>query len=125
MEPGMSGVRLIVAGYVYTTDCQPVPGAQIEFWQAGPDGQYDLQGYRFRGHLFTDENGFYRLETLLPAVYEGRPRHIHVKVLPQNAPGLTTQLYFPDDSPLPALTVDYNETAGEAQAMFNFVVAAP
>ncbi len=41
--------------------------------------------------------GRFRLETIVPAEYPGRARHIHVKV---QAPGkrlLTTQLYFPND----------------------------
>ncbi len=39
----------------------------------------------------------YRLQTIVPAEYPGRTRHIHVKV---QAPGkriLTTQLYFRDE----------------------------
>lgn len=122
IEPGMSGTKLVITGYVVTRDCRPVDGAQVEFWQAGPDGEYDLQGYRFRGHLFTDANGYYRLETLLPAVYGGRPRHIHVKVLPPGSAGLTTQLYFPDDSPVAELTVAYDESVEGALAVFNFVL---
>jgi len=44
----------------------------------------------------SDAQGRYRLETIIPAEYPGRARHIHVKV---QAPGrrvLTTQLYFPN-----------------------------
>jgi protocatechuate 3,4-dioxygenase beta subunit len=37
------------------------------------------------------------LETILPGLYTGRTRHIHVKVQAPNGPILTTQLYFPDE----------------------------
>ncbi len=124
IEPGMSGERLTLSGYVLTVDCRPLSGVRLEFWQADANGQYDLQGYRLRGHLFTDANGFYRLETILPAIYGGRPRHIHVKVLPPTGGGLTTQLYFPGDSPLPALTVVLTQRATGAQAVFHFVLPA-
>jgi protocatechuate 3,4-dioxygenase beta subunit len=33
---------------------------------------------------------------VLPGIYEGRTRHIHVKVRPPRRPTLTTQLYFPN-----------------------------
>jgi protocatechuate 3,4-dioxygenase beta subunit len=81
-----------------------------------------LQGYRLRGHVFTDENGHYQIETILPAPYETRPRHIHVMLLPPGHPGLTTQLYFPGDSPYPDLTVALSEGAQGATAEFNFVL---
>ena len=44
----------------------------------------------------TDAEGRYRLETILPAEYPGRARHIHVKVQPPGGRVLTTQLYFPN-----------------------------
>jgi protocatechuate 3,4-dioxygenase beta subunit len=50
-----------------------------------------------RGHQFTDDTGRYELETILPGLYTGRTRHIHVKVQAPNQPVLTTQLYFPNE----------------------------
>jgi protocatechuate 3,4-dioxygenase beta subunit len=122
IEPGMSGTPLTISGYVLTVDCKWVPGTKLEFWQADANGEYDLQGYRLRGHVFTDENGRYQIETILPAPYESRPRHIHVMVLPPGQPGLTTQLYFPGDSPYPELTVALVENAQGARGEFNFVL---
>ena len=93
----MGGRRLVVAGTVLTTDCRPVRRALLDFWQADDAGRYDNQGYRLRGHQHADAQGRFRLETIFPAEYPGRTRHIHVKV---QAPGkriLTTQLYFPGD----------------------------
>ena len=96
-EPGMQGVPLKVTGYVYTTDCRPVAGALLDFWHADDAGEYDNVGYRLRGHQFAAEDGRYELETILPGLYTGRTRHIHVKAQAPNQPVLTTQLYFPDE----------------------------
>ena len=129
IEPGMSGTRLIVAGYVLTKDCQPLAKAMLDFWQADDKGAYDNAGYRLRGHLFTDETGRYTLETILPGEYPGRTEHIHVKVQAPNGPILTTQLYFPgvaandrDSIFDPALLADVQDTATGKVATFNFVV---
>lgn len=92
-----SRTRLVVAGQVLSPQCRPVANALLEFWHADESGEYDNQGYRYRGHQHADAEGRYRLETIIPAEYPGRARHIHVKV---QAPGrrvLTTQLYFPND----------------------------
>lgn len=97
LEAGLSGARLVLTGYVLSTACEPIGGAWLDFWQANGNGEYDNVGYRLRGHQFSDEAGLYRLETILPALYGSRPRHIHVKVQPAGGLLLTTQLYFPDD----------------------------
>lgn len=92
-----SNSRFIVSGVVMSAQCKPVPNARLEFWHADEQGAYDNRGYRYRGHQHADAKGRYRLETIRPAIYTGRARHIHVKV---QAPGrrvLTTQLYFAGD----------------------------
>jgi protocatechuate 3,4-dioxygenase beta subunit len=97
LEPGMPGTRIVIEGTVLTTGCKPVPRALLDFWQADARGEYDNAGYRLRGHQLTDDAGRYRLETVVPGLYPGRTRHVHVNV---QAPGrrvLTTQLYFPDE----------------------------
>ena len=63
-----------------TTSGKPVPNALIDFWQADARGAYDNSGYRFRGHQFTNAKGQYTLFTLVPGLYPGRTKHIHVKV---------------------------------------------
>ncbi len=123
IEPGMGGTPLIIRGYVISVTCRPIAGARLEFWQADANGEYDLQGYRLRGHVFSDETGFYQIETILPAPYESRPRHIHVKVIPMGLPELTTQLYFPEDSPYPELTVKLSDGPEGMIADFTFVLA--
>jgi protocatechuate 3,4-dioxygenase beta subunit len=80
LEPGMPGTKLVIEGSVLTAACKPVPRAMLDFWQADATGRYDNSGYRLRGHQLTNEAGRYRLETIVPAEYPGRTRHIHVKV---------------------------------------------
>jgi MFS family permease len=41
--------------------------------------------------------GAFRLETIVPGLYPGRTRHIHVKVQAPGEPILTTQLFFPGE----------------------------
>lgn len=97
LEKGASA-RLVVTGRVLSAQCRPVANALLEFWHADEFGEYDNKGYRYRGHQHADAEGRYRLETIVPAEYPGRARHIHVKV---QAPGqrvLTSQLYFPDEA---------------------------
>jgi len=97
LEPGMPGTRIIVEGSVMTTECRPIPRALLDVWHADDRGDYDNRGYRLRGHLFADDAGRYRVETIVPGVYPGRTRHFHVKVQAPGRPVLTTQLYFPGE----------------------------
>jgi protocatechuate 3,4-dioxygenase beta subunit len=97
IEPGTSGRIMELSGLVLTRLCRPVARALLDVWQADADGAYDLQGYRLRGHLFTDADGRYRLRTIVPGPYRGRTRHMHVRVQAPNRPVLTTQLYFPGE----------------------------
>ena len=95
---GATGTRLALSGRVLTTAGKPVARALIDFWQCDARGAYDNSGYRFRGHQFTDARGRYTLATVVPGVYPGRTKHIHVKVQAPKRSVLTTQLYFPDVS---------------------------
>ena len=97
LETGMKGTKLVVSGRVVTRGCRPVAGALLDFWQADDDGNYDNEGFRLRGHQFADRDGRFRLETIVPGVYPGRTRHIHVRVQAPAGRVLTTQLYFPGE----------------------------
>lgn len=97
LEPGIGGAKIVVTGVVLSTSCQPVPRALIDVWHADDRGAYDTAGYRLRGHQYTDDQGRYRLETIVPGSYPGRTRHFHVKVQAPKGPVLTTQLYFPGE----------------------------
>ena len=89
------GTRLTLTGRVLTTAGRPVPRVLIDFWQCDAAGVYDNSGYRFRGHQLTDARGRYSLLTVVPGLYTGRTKHIHVKVQAPRKPVLTTQLFFP------------------------------
>jgi protocatechuate 3,4-dioxygenase beta subunit len=98
VEPGFRGERLVLTGQVVSPQCRPVPQALLDFWHCDENGEYDNVGFRYRGHLFAGAEGRFRLETIVPAIYPGRARHIHVKVQAPGARVLTTQLYFPGDA---------------------------
>jgi protocatechuate 3,4-dioxygenase beta subunit len=129
---GMAGTRLTITGYVLNTRCKPVKNALIDVWQCDAGGVYDNEGYRLRGHQFTDAMGRWRLDTIVPGVYPGRTRHIHVKVQAPNRPVLTTQLYFPGtpqnasdgifDASL--LLRRYRKAGAKRTARFDFVLDA-
>ena len=92
---GLDGRALLVTGRVLSPDCRPRRNALLDFWQADGAGEYDNAGTGGRGHQFTDAQGRFRLETVVPGLYPGRTRHIHVKVQARGGDVLTTQLYFP------------------------------
>jgi protocatechuate 3,4-dioxygenase beta subunit len=126
----MAGTRIVVAGSVLATDCRPIPGALVDFWQADDRGEYDNAGFRLRGHQFTDELGRYRLETVVPGVYPGRTRHFHVRVQAPSQSVLTTQLYFPDEPGnrsdgifRPELVMAVRDAERQKTAAFDFVLA--
>jgi len=131
IDEGMPGVPVLILGRVFDQDCNPIPGAKLDFWLADVNGEYDNVGYTLRGHVFTDENGNYTLESIEPTSYTGRPPHIHVKVYaPSGEELLTTQMYFAGSedsaevSNAPELYVNYLEPDGNGrmQVLFNFVV---
>jgi protocatechuate 3,4-dioxygenase beta subunit len=92
---GAGGTALTLTGRVLTTAGRPVAQALVDFWQCDARGAYDNAGFRFRGHQFTDAKGRYQLVTVVPGLYPGRTKHIHVKVQKPRGRVLTTQLFFP------------------------------
>jgi protocatechuate 3,4-dioxygenase beta subunit len=129
------GLLATLSGVVYDTNCQPIAGALLDFWQANEEGVYDEDGLAFRGHQVTSEGGRYTLATIVPGRYLNgsryRPAHLHVKVI---VPGfsLTTQLYFPNDPFnegdtffLPELLVEGTQPSDDAQSWsFDFYLPA-
>jgi protocatechuate 3,4-dioxygenase beta subunit len=97
-EQGLKGDPLKLAGTVLDLKGRPVKGALIDFWHADGAGDYDLKGFKCRGHQFTDDGGRYSLETVLPGLYPGRTRHYHVRIQAAHGPVLTTQLFFPNEA---------------------------
>jgi protocatechuate 3,4-dioxygenase beta subunit len=130
IEPGLKGRPIVLAGQVLDRRCKPLTHALVDLWQADDNGDYDNNGFRLRGHVFTDAEGRYRFRTIVPALYVGRTRHFHVKVQPAGARALTTQLYFPDE-PMnrrdglfrSALTLRMARAGEDLEGRFDFVVA--
>ena len=106
-HPDEPGIRLVINGEVKGTDCEPIQNATVEVWQADNDGCYSVfnvcengiieDEFKLRGIIITDENGQYGYETILPANYANRPRHIHYKITAPDGTFLITQLYFDND----------------------------
>lgn len=132
LEPGLGGTRLLLTGRVLSTTCTPIAGALLDFWHTDDAGNYDNEGYTFRGHQFADDAGRFTLETIVPGIYPGRTRHIHVRAQAPNQPVLTTQLYFPGEAGNqgdgifdPALLVALADAANGKEAQFTFVLDVP
>lgn len=134
-ETGMKGTPFLLTGRVLDIYSQPIPGAVIDFWQADANGIYDNEGFRLRGHQFTDANGTYRLETIKPAPYEEdgllRTPHLHVKAQGRKTFLLTTQIFFPNEEKLNKQDLFFHEELlmrvneledGSLEGTFDFVL---
>ena len=128
-QEGMPGTKIVVTGYVYDTNCQPVANAWLDFWQADANGNYDNSGYTLRGHQYTDASGRFQLTTVVPGLYPGRTEHIHVKVQAPDGQVITSQLFFPgvsqnneDGIYNAGLLLSITETGDGLQGQYNFVV---
>lgn len=128
-EAGTVGEPLRVTGRVLSRAGKPIGGARVDFWQADGAGRYDNRGYALRGYQVTDAEGRYALDTVLPGLYTGRARHIHVKIFVDGRSPLTTQLYFAGDAGNardslvdPRLFVQLKQGAGGKAGEFDFVV---
>jgi hydroxyquinol 1,2-dioxygenase len=107
---GAPGEPCFVSGRVLSVAGEPIPGAQVDVWQADKDGFYDVQYQgldqaRSRGRLRTDAEGRYWFWSVKPEPYpipdDGpvgdllkaanrspmRPAHVHFMV---SAPGCQT-----------------------------------
>src|SRR4051794_5524169 len=82
--------RMTIAGYVLAQNCKPVGRALVELWHADQTGTYDNSGFKLRGHQFTDAEGRWRFDTIVPGLYPGRTRHYHLKAQRLGGSLLTT-----------------------------------
>jgi protocatechuate 3,4-dioxygenase beta subunit len=101
----LPGNTLTVSGYVYEglDNSKPIANTVIDVWQTdakgiyhpagnGPFSKYTKDQVSLRGTVTTNADGRYVFETVYPGEYEGRARHIHVKVRAPGKKELTTQL---------------------------------
>jgi hypothetical protein len=104
-ERNKVGEGYLITGAVLSADgCNLIPGAQIEVWLAGPDGEYRDD---YRATFFADGNGAYTFESHVPPSYSNRPPHHHFRISAAGFETLVTQHY-----PQP----------GETQASFDLVL---
>ena len=99
-----TGQLIVVSGNITDKNCNPIPAAVVEIWQANHYGKYhheydnseykDDPNFQGWGQAITTEQGTYKFKTIYPAPYGGRTRHIHFKVAAKNYHELTTQLFF-------------------------------
>jgi protocatechuate 3,4-dioxygenase beta subunit len=126
LPDNLPGERLSITGRVVNQDCEPMPGAVLDFWQTDSAGVYDNTGYTLRGTIVAGDDGSYRLDTIVPGKYETRPAHIHVKVWASGEELLTTQLYVinndKDEFVKDSLIIEPREQDGAKAASFDFVV---
>jgi protocatechuate 3,4-dioxygenase beta subunit len=113
-----TGDLCVLTGRVRTADGTPLPGAQVDIWQANGEGYYDVQQpgvqpeRNLRGLFTTDRDGRYWLRTVVPLHYaipdDGpvgrllaatrrhpyRPAHIHVIAAAEGHLPVTTHLFI-------------------------------
>ncbi len=114
----------------------PLPGVELDFWQADQDGIYDREGAHLRGVVRSGSDGGYRIETVVPSDYSEhdhdpigelframnkpntRAAHIHVKASLHGRELLTTQIFMPTSS---FLDRDYVEGAVSSDLILDLV----
>ncbi len=124
------GERIVVTGRVLDESGRPARRTLVEVWQANAAGRYRHQrddhpapldpNFTGCGRALTDDDGWYRFQTIKPGAYPWRnhhnawrPAHIHFSLFgPAFTTRLVTQMYFPGDPLLPFDPI-YNSTADE------------
>ncbi len=118
---GIPGEPVVVQGKVSAPDGAPIPGAQLDIWQATGEGFYDVQlesldgEMGLRGKIHTDNEGSYIFRTIKPSSYpiphDGtagklleklgrhpyRPAHIHFIASADGYRPITTQIFVKGD----------------------------
>jgi len=90
-RPDEPGDRLVITGVIRTPEGRPLSGVLLYFYHTNAAGRYDPDPQprgnerrhgRLRGWLRTGPDGRYRIETIRPGLYPGRPdpAHVHVTV---------------------------------------------
>lgn len=123
--PNEPGQRFVVTGTVYFADrTTPAPQVLLYAYQTNAAGVYANRatqrgnGQRhgaLRGWLRTDEHGRYRIVTIKPGPYPGRPdpAHIHMTVEPPNGPErYIDDVMFADDPRLTPTMAARNDGRG-------------
>ena len=118
--PNDPGTKLLLSGTVKHDDCTtPFKKAKIEIWHCSAKGVYDndTDEFRYRATTFTDNEGKYFFNTILPVPYATgagnyRPAHYHLMISAEGYQPLITQLYFTGD---PYLSKDSSSSSPTAK----------
>jgi protocatechuate 3,4-dioxygenase beta subunit len=105
LREGETGKHIKLNGIVRHQDCKtPYRNAKVELWHCDANGVYDNHSddFRYRGTTYTNSNGEYRFQTVLPVPYDVgdgtiRPAHFHMMISTEEYQPLVTQLYFSGD----------------------------
>ena len=77
-QPRDPGFPLRITGKVWNTRADVVQNAVLDVWHADFYGNYDLNGYKYRGKVHPEADGSYSIETIMPGHYQDRPaQHVH------------------------------------------------
>jgi protocatechuate 3,4-dioxygenase beta subunit len=84
-----TGTGHVLTGVVLSAfGCTPLRGAQVQLWQANRNYEYVR---RLSATVLTDRSGRFRYESPLPVSHEGRPPHIHLRVIARGHEPLLTR----------------------------------
>ncbi len=111
------GEPCVVAGRVLDLDGVPIPGAQLDVWQANGEGFYDVQqpgqqpALNLRGLFTADDQGRFWFRSVVPRYYpipddgpvgellnetgrhQNRPAHVHVIAGAEGFSPVTTHVF--------------------------------
>ena len=121
------GVVIELTGRVRDLRGNPIPGAELELWQANAAGRYmheldpatapldpDFQGY---ARLTTGRDGAYRIVTIKPGGYDSpighRTPHLHFELRGRTHRSIA-QMYFPEEGEGNARDTLYKALGDEA-----------
>jgi protocatechuate 3,4-dioxygenase, beta subunit len=99
-----NGTPMTLSGRLYSVTGDALVGATVELWQCDEIGEYRhprsagnapaQRGFQGFARLISDDAGNYQFRTLKPVPYNGRPAHVHFRVVAPGHRTLTTQMYF-------------------------------
>lgn len=128
-RPNESGEVLFFKGNVSSIDGYPLANTRVEMWQNDNSGKYsafdsDAPRYNLRGYFYTDENGDFEVQSIVPLPYsiptDGptgeflnymdqhsmRPAHLHLMFEAEGHETLITQVFFEGDEYLESDVAD-------------------
>lgn len=153
-RPNEPGEPLLFKGNVSSTDGMPLANTRVEMWQNDDSGKYssfdsDAPKYNLRGYFYTDENGDFEVQSIVPLPYsipaDGptgeflgymdqhpmRPAHLHLMFEAEGHETLITQVFFEGDEWLETdvadgvrteLVTKLEDKNGRKEASLNFVM---